>query len=149
MAEPLLILVAEDDEDDLSLLKRAFMKCGVQLPVHSCRDGVEAIAYLRGEGKFEDRTQFPFPRVLVTDLKMPRCSGFDLLEWLNKHPECGVIPTVVLSSSREERDVNRAFQLGANCYFEKPTTFDELCRIVQLSNDFWSASVLPRLPKAC
>jgi CheY-like chemotaxis protein len=149
MKEKLIILVAEDDENDTFLLRRAFTRNGIDLPVHVCRDGAEAMAYLKGEEPYVDRTKYPFPRALITDLKMPRCSGFDLLEWLNVHPECGVIPTIVLSASAEEQDVTRAYQLGANCYFRKPRSFDELVKVVRLSHEFWTESLIPPLPKNC
>lgn len=149
MVEKLPILLVEDNDDDISLLKRAFLKAGIDAPVHSCSDGAEAIEYLHGEGNYSDRNKFPFPRVLITDLKMPRCSGFDLLQWLDQHPDCSVIPTIVLTSSREEKDVKKAFELGANCYFQKPSTFTELCELVRLSHEFWSRSILPAIPNGC
>jgi CheY-like chemotaxis protein len=145
----LIILVAEDDPNDVLLLQRAFQKSGIPLPVHVCHDGAETIAYLRGEGRYADRNTFPFPRVLITDLKMPRCGGFEVLEWLYVHPECNLIPKIVLSASAEERDVKRAFGLGVNCYFRKPSTFQELQEIVKLASEFWSRAVLPPLPATC
>ena len=93
--------------------------------------------------------EFPFPRVLITDLKMPGCSGFDLLEWLYTHPECNLIPKIVLSSSIERNDVKRAYQLGANCYFQKPATFQELVNVVELAQKFWMTAALPEMPDNC
>lgn len=145
----LVIVVAEDDPNDVVLLQRAFQKNGIPLPVHVCNDGADAMAYLKGEGRYADRQTYPFPRVLITDLKMPRCGGFELLEWLDKHPECNLIPKIVLSSSAEERDVRKAFQLGANCYFRKPATVQELQEIVKLASDFWTRALLPELPQFC
>lgn len=107
------------------------------------------MAYLKGEGRYADRQAYPFPRVLITDLKMPRCGGFELLEWLDNHPECNLIPKIVLSASAEERDVRKAFQLGANCYFRKPATVQELQEIVKLASDFWTRAALPELPQVC
>src|SRR5687767_9310996 len=94
--DKLAILVAEDDPNDVALLLRAFRKVGTTMPVHVCQDGSEAILYLKGEGQFGDRAKFPLPRILITDLKMPKCNGFELLQWLKDHPECCVIPSVVL-----------------------------------------------------
>lgn len=148
-AEPLLVLIAEDDPNDVLLLRRAFQKNGMDLPVHVCNDGQEAMDYLRGEGPYADRLKYPFPRAIITDLKMPRCSGFELLEWLDEHAECSVIPTIVLSASAEDRDVKRCFELGANCYFQKPSNFADLCELVKLNHIFWTKSVLPALPKRC
>jgi CheY-like chemotaxis protein len=146
---PLVILVAEDDSNDTFLLRRAFQKAGLTFPLHICKDGAEALDYLKGVGEFGDRSKFPFPRILITDLKMPRCSGFDLLRWLREHPDCSVIPTVVLSASAVDADVKLAYSLGANCYFCKPTSFDRLVDIVKLTCHFWKEAVLPELPKTC
>ena len=146
---PLVILVAEDDENDSFLLQRAFKKLGINLPCYICKDGGEAMAYLKGEGKFADRAAHPFPRVLITDLKMPRCSGFDLLRWLQEHPECNTIPKIVLSASAVPEDVKLAYQLGTNCYFKKPTNFDALVELVRLAQAFWTAAEIPELPRNC
>ena len=80
---------------------------------------------------------------------MPGCSGFDMLEWLRTHPECSLIPKIVLSSSAEQKDVARAYQLGVNCYFKKPSTFEELCRFVQIAHAFWQTAEIPPLPGSC
>lgn len=145
----LVILVAEDDPNDVLLLERAFKKVGIGMPSYICRDGGEAMAYLKGEGKFSDRGKHPFPRVLITDLKMPRCSGMDLLRWLQEHPECNMIPKIVLSASAQPADVKLAYQLGTNCYFQKPGTSDELVELVRLAQTFWTRAQLPELPKNC
>jgi CheY-like chemotaxis protein len=145
----LVILIAEDDENDIFLLERAFKKLGIAMPSHICRDGGEAMSYLKGEGKFADRNAFPFPRVLITDLKMPRCGGMDLLRWLHEHPECNLIPKIVLSASAEPSDVKLAYQLGTNCYFRKPSKFEDLVQLVELAQTFWTTAELPELPKNC
>ena len=144
-----IILVAEDDENDAYMLKRAFAKNGVPMPVYICSDGEAAMAYLKGEGQFANREEFPFPRVLVTDLKMPMCSGFEVLAWLQAHPECNMIPKVVLSASNQEADVIKAYQLGANCYFTKPTSPEDLLKLVRLLHEFWSVAEMPPLPENC
>ena len=145
----LIILVAEDDENDAYMLKRAFEKNGITMPVHICGDGEMVMAYLRGEGKFADRNAYPFPRAIITDLKMPRCSGFDVLKWLQEHPECNLIPKIVLSASNQPADVVKAYQLGANAYFTKPSTIAELCQIVELVYKFWTVAEIPLLPTNC
>lgn len=76
--------------------------------------------------------------VIIVDLKMPRMDGFDVLRWLDNHPECSVIPTVVLFSSTQESDVSEAYRLGANAFFSKPTNFSELEQILGLVFEFWS-----------
>ncbi|MGN6385020.1 MAG: response regulator [Verrucomicrobiota bacterium] len=145
----LIILLAEDDPNDVLLLQRAFKKNGIELPVHVSADGEDAMLYLKGEGKYKDRETYPFPRVIITDLKMPKCSGFDLLRWLHEHPECSLIPKIVLSASAEEQDVALAYQLGVNCYFQKPREFSPLCKIVELANTFWNVAEIPPLPENC
>jgi len=147
--QPLILLVAEDDENDVFLLKRAFNKLGINLPCYFCKDGVEAMAYLKGEGQFADRIAHPFPRALITDLKMPGCNGFDLLRWLQEHPECNLIPKIVLSSSAMAADIKLAYQLGTNCYFTKSTNFERLLELVRITHSFWSTAELPELPKNC
>ena len=147
--EPLVILLVEDDPNDVLLMERAFERAGLNLPVHVCTDGADAMAYLKGEGRYANRDLFPFPRALITDLKMPRCSGFDLLEWLDNHPECSLIPIIVLTSSAHKEDVTRAYQLGANCYFLKPTKFEDLVELVKKVSDFWYTSLIPPLPTGC
>ena len=146
---PLVVLVAEDDENDSYLLQRAFKKAEITMPCYICKDGAEAMAYLKGEEKFADRVKYPFPRVLITDLKMPKCSGIDLLQWLHDHPECNLIPKIVLSASAQPSDVKLAYQLGVNCYFRKPSTFDKLVNLVKVAQAFWSEAELPELPKNC
>jgi CheY-like chemotaxis protein len=144
-----IVLIAEDNQDDAFMLQRAIQKSGLEMPVYICGDGKEAIQYLKGEGEFSDRRKHPFPRLIVTDLKMPICDGFDILEWLQKHPECNLIPKIVLSSSNQEVDIVRAYQLGANCYFAKPTSSAQLNKIVEALYGFWSLAELPPLPQKC
>src|SRR5690242_5329899 len=84
------ILLAEDDPNDALLIKRAFSKNDIQNPIQVVSDGEEAIAYLSGAEKFADRLKYPFPNFLVTDLKMPRKSGFEVLAWLHDHEKCGI-----------------------------------------------------------
>jgi len=145
----LVILVAEDDENDVFLLERAFRKAGVELPAYICPNGAEAMEYLKGQGKSSDRSAYPFPRCLITDLKMPQCSGFDLLRWLHEHPECNFVPKIVLSASAEPNDVKLAYQLGANCYFRKPAESQALIDLVKMAHMFWSTAELPELPDNC
>src|SRR4051812_17585574 len=106
------ILIGEDNEDDVFILQRALQKAGISNPTHICADGEEVISYLKAEGRYADRQKYDFPRMLLLDLKMPRLTGFDVLRWLGGHPDCAVIPTMVLTSSREPRDIQEAYRLG-------------------------------------
>ncbi|HXS68123.1 MAG TPA: response regulator [Candidatus Polarisedimenticolia bacterium] len=138
------ILLVEDEENDATLMKMAFKKNNIMNPVQWARDGLEAIAYLNGEGVFSDRGKYPFPEVLILDLKMPRMGGLELLSWIREHPEYRVIPTLVMSSSRQDLDVEKAYNLGANTYMIKPSSFEELAQIVKLAHEYWAVSVKPR-----
>src|SRR5215510_7205705 len=97
-AQAYTILLVEDDENDAFLFKRALKKCNIPNPVQWVKDGAEAIAYLTAEAAYGDRMAFPFPELIILDLKMPRMPGLDLLAWLRDHPELQVIPTIVMSS---------------------------------------------------
>lgn len=137
------ILIVEDEESDVLFLKRALAKIGVPNPIRSVTNGEEAVAYLQGTGDFADRKANPFPRVVVTDLKMPQMGGLQLLKWIHDHPPFRVVPTIVFTSSTAQSDVNEAFRLGAGAYFVKPVEFRELERIAKIMTDYWRASLLP------
>jgi len=149
MPASLTILVAEDDPLDAELLKRAMKRAGITSSVHFVKDGDEAIEYLKGHGRFADRKRYPFPSVVLTDLKMPRRTGLELLDWLRKHPECHVLPTVLMSGSGIPSDVDKAYHFGVNSYFRKPSTLDELTELMGLLNDYWSKTELPELRPSC
>lgn len=149
MAEELIILLADQDANAVALLKRAFLRIGINAPVHASPDGEDVLDYLRGKAGYEDRGAFPFPRVLIMELDLPKRSGFEVLEWLEAHPECNVIPTIVLSSSSDPADVTKAYQLGANCYFEKTADLEELSEMVELAANFWTRALVPPLPPNC
>ena len=125
------------------LLQRALQQIGRTDPVHRMTNGKETIDYLVGEGKYADRTAFAFPAVLFLDLKMPGLGGFDVLRWMQEHPECRVTPTVVLSSSVLERDVELSYTLGAHAYLGKPATVNELKRMLADAYNFWAWCTRP------
>jgi len=130
------ILLVEDDANDILLLQRAFAKAQLADPLH-VSDGEEAIAYLAGKGRYADRARFPLPVLMLLDLKLPRKSGLEVLDWLRRQPGLGRLAVVVLTSSEERRDVNRAYELGANSYLTKPVAFQELLEIVRRLNVYW------------
>lgn len=142
------ILVVEDDPNDVFFIKRALKKNHDTTPVYVVANGKEAIAYLRGEGMFEDRAKFPVPMCIITDLKMPVLSGLELLDWLANHPKCAVIPTIVFSSSNQLQDVRAAYSTGANAYFKKPHDFEEWTRLFRLLIEFWEVAEKPE-PTGC
>lgn len=144
-----LILIVDDSEEDVELLKIAIRRARVPNPVQVVRDGQEAIDYLCARGPYEDRQAYPFPGVLFLDLKMPRLSGFEVLKWLKEHEQCKVIPVMVFSASGIDTDVTRAYQLCASCYLVKPNSLDELVTMVDLAFRFWSMCAIPPLPPKC
>jgi CheY-like chemotaxis protein len=139
------ILVCEDDPNDALFLKRSLAKAGITNPLFFAEDGVVGIEYLEGNGKFSDRQQYPFPGQIITDLKMPRKNGFDILVWLKNHPDCSVIPAIVWSSSAQASDVKKAYELGANCYLQKPSRHEDWVIQLKLLFDFWNTCQIPRL----
>jgi CheY-like chemotaxis protein len=119
------ILIAEDDDDDFFLLSRALRKTlGKTPPLYRARDGVETIEYLAGKDGYSDRRRHPFPGLVVLDLKMPRKDGFDVLQWIRKQKDFQFLFVIVLSSSSEPEDIERAYGMGANSYLAKPANFD-------------------------
>jgi len=138
------ILLVEDDENDAMLLRMAFEKNNISNPVQWVKDGLEAVDYLNGAGAYADRARYPFPEVLLLDLKMPRMTGLELLAWIGEHPDFKVIPTIIMTSSKQELDIQKAYQLGANTYMTKPCSFDELAKMVKLTHEYWAVSSKPK-----
>lgn len=132
------ILVLEDDQNDVLLLKRALNKNGITNPVQVLADGDEAIAYLTGYGHFSNRDTFPLPKFIILDLKMPRRSGLEVLKWLKKCPDFREIPKIVLTASADSGDIAAAYALGANSYMVKPAEFEEFQRLIKTIIDYWT-----------
>ncbi len=131
------ILLVEDSPDDALLIQRAFRKANLANPVQLVRDGEEAVAYLSGAPPYEDRTRFPLPVFMLLDLKLPRRSGLEVLAWVRQESVVKRLPVVVLTSSRESVDVNRAYDLGVNSYLTKPVGFEALLEMVKNVNLYW------------
>jgi len=138
------ILVVDDNPRDITLFQAALENCGIRYPLQIASHSQQAIAYLRGEGAFADRKQFPLPAIIFTDLNMPVADGFELLAWLREHPEHRLMPVVVWTTSRMETDIRRAYSLGAHSYLVKPVNFDELERMMRLAFDYWGICEKPR-----
>lgn len=114
------ILLVEDNEDDAYLLTRALRTAEIGNPVHVVTDGEQAVQYLKGAGPFGDRAQYPLPGLILLDLKLPRISGFEVLQWIQNESSLPQLVVVVLSSSGETRDINMAYRFGARSYLVKP-----------------------------
>ena len=120
------VLLVEDSEEDILLLRRAFRKAGIANPLRVVKDGQEALNYLSGIGAYADRATYPIPSVMLIDLRLPRLSGFELLGWIRTKPDFNGLTVVVLTASDNPQDVHRAHELGVNTYLVKPGDFDEL-----------------------
>jgi CheY-like chemotaxis protein len=133
--EALPILVVEDNDDDVFILRRAFKEARLDNPMHVVTDGAEAIDFLGGEGKFGNRAQFPFPILVLLDLKLPLKSGLEVLEWIRGQPFRSELNVIVLTSSDEERDITKAYQLGARSYLTKPPSAQTLREMMTALQD--------------
>jgi len=132
-----VVLIVEDREDDIFLVRRAFKAAFLDNPLHVVRNGEEAIAYLQGKGRYSNRVEHPLPGLILLDLKMPGMDGFDVLTWIRQQPGICAIPVVVLTSSDQIKDVNRAYTLGANSFLVKPLDFQNYTQLTRLINQYW------------
>jgi CheY-like chemotaxis protein len=119
------------------LIRRAFDKARLVNPVQVLGDGDAAVAYLSGEAPYADRAKYPVPILMLLDLKLPRRSGLEVLEWVRGQPRLKRLPIVMLTSSREERDVNTAYDTGVNSYLVKPVEFEGLIEMLKNAQLYW------------
>ena len=141
------ILVVEDEDSDFYLLQRAFKKNDILNPIQRVKDGLEGLHYLQGAGDYADRAKYPFPEVIILDLKTPRMTGLELLAWIRDHPESRVVPTIIMSSSQQDQDIASAYELGANTYFVKPTDFQTLVQMIGSIHDYWLRGARPGISR--
>jgi CheY-like chemotaxis protein len=140
------ILIAEDNQDHVLLLRRALQKGEFLHPVFVVNDGEETIAYLNGEGKYANRSEYPLPALLLLDLKMPGKNGFEVLEWIRRQPGLKRLRIVVLTTWDAPRDVNRAYELGANAFMVKPFDRSQYLQLTDAIKGYWlSLSAAPDL----
>ena len=137
MLNDVAILLAEDDENDILLVRRAFDRAKIPNPLFIVHSGQETIDYLSGKGNFADRARFPLPGVMLLDLKMPCLDGFDVLAWLRTQPQFDTLPVVVLSSSKLQPDIDRSRQLGVYDYRVKPHSFEDFVRLLDDVRKCW------------
>ena len=131
------VLIAEDIENDVELLRRSFDHAGIAIALQVVRDGEECIAYLAGTGKYANREEYPLPDLLLLDLKMPRVTGFDVLKWIRAEKSLASLRVVVLTSSGRIRDINMAYELGANSFLTKPVNFTDFTNTIQVVLNYW------------
>ncbi|MDC7807104.1 response regulator [Luteimonas sp BLCC-B24] len=144
MSEIRTILLAEDSPHDAEMAIDALREAHLANPIVHVEDGVEAIDYLLRRGKFADRPEGD-PAVLLLDIKMPRMDGLEVLKQLRDHETLKRMPVVILSSSREESDLARSWDLGVNAYVVKPVDVDQFFDAVRTLGKFWA--VLNEVPE--
>jgi chemotaxis family two-component system response regulator Rcp1 len=145
-SQPIEVLLVEDNPGDVRLTREALKEGKVHNNLSVVPDGVEALAFLRREGRYADA---PRPDVILLDLNLPRKDGREVLEDVKADPSLRAIPVVILTSSEAERDIARAYALHANCYITKPVDLDQFITVVKSIEDFWFTIVkLPQDPHA-
>jgi CheY-like chemotaxis protein len=131
------ILLVEDNEDDVFLMKRALKGALISNPLTVVEDGQQAVEYLSGQGKYADREQYPFPAIVFLDLKLPIKAGLDVLAWIRQQSDFDNLVVLVLTSSNEPSDLKKAYGLGANSYLVKPPTADQLLDLAKAFKWYW------------
>jgi CheY-like chemotaxis protein len=137
------VLIAENDEDDQFLIRRAFKAVDLSYRLQVVKDGEEAIKYMMGEGPYANRQTNPYPNFIITDLKMPGKDGLAVLEFLKKNPEWAIIPTIVWSGSNNDDDIKKAYMLGASSYHVKPSGTDGLFELILALHKYWILCEVP------
>jgi CheY-like chemotaxis protein len=131
MIDDPIVLLVDDSVNDATLLRAVFERAGFVEPLRSTQDVDEAIAYLRGDGAYADRSRFPLPTAVLLDVNMPRRDGFELLEWIRQQPSLKRLRVFILSASGRPQDIERAYDLGANSYLVKPRNLDGLLHLAK------------------
>ena len=144
MAKHSPILLVEDNPRDVELIQRAFRQARMANPIKVVRDGAEAMEYLSGEGIYADRAEYPLPFLVLLDLNLPRVSGFEVLQWIRTQSGLTKLNVVILTSSKESIDTERAYALGANSYLNKPGNFEQLVMLMNSLELQWA--VIDQIP---
>jgi CheY-like chemotaxis protein len=142
------ILLVDDSENDLLLMRHAFRAAEFDASLQFVHSGEDAILYLKGEGTYADRDKFPLPAVMLLDLNIPKMSGFDVLAWVRAQPVIKRLPVIVLTASIRREDVERAFDLGANAFLVKPGKMNELVTMTLRLRDWLEYNHFPLLDVA-
>jgi CheY-like chemotaxis protein len=148
MNEGQTILVVDDSEDDLSLMRDAFKEARCNHPLQEVRNGEEAIAYLKGEHAYSDRKKFPLPIVVLLDLNMPKRNGYDVLTWVRSQPNLKRLAICILTASARSEDIERCFYLGATSYLVKPIDLETLAAMMRCLCDWIQINHFPHINEA-
>lgn len=147
MDRPIEILLVEDNNDDVELTLHALRKENLANSIHVARDGEEALEFLFCTGAHANRSLEPPPRLVLLDLKLPKVDGMEVLRRLKADPRTRTIPVVILTSSKEERDLVNGYGLGANSYIQKPVDFEQFRDTVKTVGLYWLLVNQPPVPK--
>ena len=131
------ILLVEDNEDDVFLMRRAFREAHIANPVSVVEDGQAAIEYLSGIGKFNDRATYPVPAIAFLDVKLPYKSGIEVLAWIRQQKELDSLIVIMLTASNELFDINQSYTCGANSYLVKPPMPEQLLAMAKAFKWYW------------
>ncbi|MCF6241076.1 MAG: response regulator [Bacteroidales bacterium] len=131
------VLLVEDNPADQQLTIRAFKKGRVNINLQIANDGVEAMEYLTGEGKYADRKSYPLPDLILLDINMPRMDGKQVLREIKTDHHLKIIPVIMLTTSDQEKDITDSYNLGVNAYISKPVRINDFMDVVQKLEDFW------------
>ncbi len=137
MNNQFVLLLLEDSEEDLFLFRRAISRAGRSIMLHRVRDGRSAQRYLQGEDEFANRTEFPMPAVIFSDLQLPGMGGLQFLEWLRGQPALRALPCVIYSGSAKPSDVQAAYELGVTSFIVKPIDFADWVTRLEVVLKFW------------
>jgi CheY-like chemotaxis protein len=141
------LLVIDDDEDQRFFIQKQFEALSARYHIVPLGSGNEAIAYLKGEGKFSNRKLFEFPGYVITDLQMDDGDGFHVLQFIKEHPALSVIPVIMLSSSEDTDDIRQAYLLGVSSYFVKPSELPALRALLKKIHEYWAEGEVPQVDK--
>jgi len=142
----LRILLVEDNESDVKITLRAFRQSSLKTEIAVVSDGQECLDFVRHEGAYQEAPKHPRPQVILLDINMPRCDGFEVLRVLKGDSATRAIPVVMFSASRNEGDVVKSYESGANGFIQKPVDYGEFLNMVEQFNHYWQN--LNRLPEA-
>lgn len=135
--DPIEILLVEDDPDDAEMAVRALKKDNLANKIKIIEDGEEALEFIFSKGKYKDKPVWPYPKIILLDIKLPKVSGLEVLKAIKEDEKTKIIPVVVMTSSKEEKDIVESYKLGVNSYIVKPVDFDKFISAVRDMGLYW------------
>jgi CheY-like chemotaxis protein len=137
MSKERTLMLIEDSEDDIFFMKRAMKSANINNPLRVVEDGQSAVDYLAGNGEYADREKHPLPSLVLLDLKLPYKGGLEVLQWIRDQRHLETTIVIVMTSSKEDKDVETAYRLGANSYLVKPPTAEKLLELANALKLYW------------